>query len=249
MGGSVATMPPVIAGGRQIKHSRCDGGRLGEAEWLHVEDRATARPATSSAPARRVWVKAEAGNHSGQTGKPRRALGARTPERLERPGEQWQRAEGRERRPRKSAHQHADDQRHTEAHHQRFGHLPGAGLAEQHGSVPTPSRCSSQRSLSMCLPISTAVHSRPWVRPAIQIGHGRFPSTVQLISGWLRGRARRTSSLETVFCAELIATTYQHMGLLARTRPASWYDPGRFWSGDWIPLLPPFRLATEIAVR
>jgi len=76
-----------------------------------------------------------------------------------------------------------------------------------------------------------------------------FPSTVQLISGWLRGRARRTSSLETVFCAELIATTYQHMGLLARTRPASWYDPGRFWSGDWIPLLPPFRLATEIAVR
>jgi hypothetical protein len=76
-----------------------------------------------------------------------------------------------------------------------------------------------------------------------------FPSAVQLISGWLRGRARRTSSLETVFCAELIATTYQHMGLLARTRPASWYDPGRFWSGDWIPLLPPFKLATEIAVR
>ena len=76
-----------------------------------------------------------------------------------------------------------------------------------------------------------------------------FPSALQLARGWLRGRARRSSSLETVFCAELVATTYQHMGLLARTRPASWYDPGRFWSGDRIALVPPYKLATEIAVR
>jgi hypothetical protein len=76
-----------------------------------------------------------------------------------------------------------------------------------------------------------------------------FPSALQLLRGWLRDRARRASSLETVFCAELIATTYQHMGLLPRTRPASWYDPGRFWSGDRIALLPLYKLATEIAVR
>jgi hypothetical protein len=38
------------------------------------------------------------------------------------------------------------------------------------------------------------------------------------------------------------------MGLLPRRRPASWYDPGRFWSGDRIALVPPFALAPEIAV-
>jgi len=76
-----------------------------------------------------------------------------------------------------------------------------------------------------------------------------FPTVLALTRRWLVGRARRRSSLETIFCAELIATTYQHMGLLAATRPASWYDPGRFWSGDRIELVPPFTLAAEIAVR
>jgi hypothetical protein len=75
-----------------------------------------------------------------------------------------------------------------------------------------------------------------------------FPTALGLLRGWLRGRARRPSSLEAVFCAELVATTYQHMGLLSRTRPASWYDPGRFWSGDHIKLLAPYELAPEIAV-
>ena len=76
-----------------------------------------------------------------------------------------------------------------------------------------------------------------------------FPTALQLFRGWLRGRARRASSLDTVFCAELVATTYQHMGLLPRMRPATWYDPGRFWSGDRIALVEPFALGAEIAVR
>jgi hypothetical protein len=76
-----------------------------------------------------------------------------------------------------------------------------------------------------------------------------FPTTLGLLKGWFGGRARRRSSLETVFCAELVATTYQHMGLLPRTRPASWYDPGRFWSGDGVALVPPYTLAAEVAVR
>jgi hypothetical protein len=76
-----------------------------------------------------------------------------------------------------------------------------------------------------------------------------FPTMFTLMRRWLKGRARRASSLETIFCAELIATTYQHMGLLASKRPASWYDPGRFWSGDGIELVPPYRLAAEVAVR
>ena len=66
-----------------------------------------------------------------------------------------------------------------------------------------------------------------------------FPTAVGVLRGWLRSRARRPSSLETMFCAELVAATHQHMGLLDPTHPASWYDPGRFWSGD----------RTELAIR
>jgi hypothetical protein len=75
-----------------------------------------------------------------------------------------------------------------------------------------------------------------------------FPTTLGLARQWLTGRRRRSSSLETIYCAELVATTYQNMGLLPRRRPASWYDPGRFWSGDRIELEPPFALGPEIAV-
>ena len=76
-----------------------------------------------------------------------------------------------------------------------------------------------------------------------------FPTTPGLLRQWARGRVRRTSSLETIYCAELVATTYQHMGLLPANRPASWYDPGRFWSGDQLQLVAPFVLNGEIAVR
>jgi hypothetical protein len=76
-----------------------------------------------------------------------------------------------------------------------------------------------------------------------------FPTTPGLVRQWATGRLRRSSSLETIYCAELVATTYQHMGLLPGRRPASWYDPGRFWSGDRIELVPPFALGGEIAVQ
>jgi hypothetical protein len=76
-----------------------------------------------------------------------------------------------------------------------------------------------------------------------------FPTTLGLARQWVTGRLRRSSSLETIYCAELVATTYQHMGLLPSRRPASWYDPGRFWSGDRIELVAPFALAGEITVR
>jgi hypothetical protein len=76
-----------------------------------------------------------------------------------------------------------------------------------------------------------------------------FPTTPGLVRQWLVGRVRRHSSLETIYCAELVATTYQSMGLLPSRRPASWYDPGRFWSGDRIEMVPPFALGSEIAVR
>ena len=106
---------------------------------------------------------------------------------------------------------------------------------------------------------------RAWVRPlrgTIEREHedrlirvidsfdGRaFPTSLGLVRGWVTGRFRRSTSLETVYCAEFVATTYQAMGLLPNERPASWYDPGAFWSGDRIALVPPFSLDGEIAVR
>ena len=76
-----------------------------------------------------------------------------------------------------------------------------------------------------------------------------FPTTPGLARQWLRGRYERSpTALETIYCAELVATTYQAMGLLPRERPASWYDPGRFWSGDHIDLVAPFALEAEVAI-
>lgn len=75
-----------------------------------------------------------------------------------------------------------------------------------------------------------------------------FPSTARLASRWIRGRARSQASLERLFCAEVVATTYAAMGLLPRHIPENWYDPGRFWSGDRLPLAEGAELGDEIAV-
>jgi hypothetical protein len=69
---------------------------------------------------------------------------------------------------------------------------------------------------------------------------------------WMRqlGRVRRRDvSKETIYCAELLAATYQHMGILPSRRPPSWYDPGKFWSGDHIDMAEGFSLGEEIAIR
>ena len=95
-----------------------------------------------------------------------------------------------------------------------------------------------------------------------------FPSTARLAGRWLRGRLptlrrrRRDDtpdgetgdgSLESAYCAEVVAVTYEDMGLLpggqnSRSRRPNWYDPGRFWSGDGLALRAGYRLGGEIAV-
>ncbi len=102
-----------------------------------------------------------------------------------------------------------------------------------------------------------------------------FPTTVRLTGRWLRGRIptindwtrgiplvdrkiraqtdrlrarRRKTGLETAYCAETVAITYQEMGLLVTDKGSNWFDPGSFWSGDTLPLTPGYRLGTEIAV-
>ena len=74
-----------------------------------------------------------------------------------------------------------------------------------------------------------------------------FPSTRALASGWLNGRIRRQASAETVYCAELVATTFTAMGLLPGDRPRNSYDPGSFWSGDDLQLVGA-TLGPEVAV-
>jgi hypothetical protein len=78
-----------------------------------------------------------------------------------------------------------------------------------------------------------------------------FPSTAKLASRWLRGRVplrpKADASLESAFCAEIVAVTYEEMGLLPKRRP-NWYDPGRFWSGDDLELLGGAKLGREIEI-
>ncbi|HUY48207.1 MAG TPA: hypothetical protein VMV92_21170 [Streptosporangiaceae bacterium] len=93
-----------------------------------------------------------------------------------------------------------------------------------------------------------------------------FPSTARLAARWLGGRlpavrrggqaraghaghpASHEATLETAYCAEVVAVTYQAMGLLSGQRRPNWYDAGRFWSGDDLDLLAGARLGGEIAV-
>jgi hypothetical protein len=75
-----------------------------------------------------------------------------------------------------------------------------------------------------------------------------FPSTAALAGRWFRGRLRRPAPVETTYCAEVVASTYQSMGLLKGDRPANYYDPGSFWSGDHLELAGGARLGEEVRV-
>ena len=94
-----------------------------------------------------------------------------------------------------------------------------------------------------------------------------FPSMARLAGRWLRGRlpARRRrgdsptggaredgapedGTFDSAYCAEVVAVTYEDMGLLPPDRRPHWYDPGRFWSGDGLTLRDGYALGREIAV-
>ena len=83
-----------------------------------------------------------------------------------------------------------------------------------------------------------------------------FPSIARLGARWLRGRdayvPRRKRGQrvtpEAAFCAEIVASCYIEMGVLRDDRKATWYDPGTFWSGDYLPISDGWNLAQEVAV-
>ncbi len=104
----------------------------------------------------------------------------------------------------------------------------------------------------------TREHEDGLLRAIARLDGTPFPSTAALAGRWLRGRVPRllphadgdeAASLETAYCAEVVAVTFAEMGLLADgNRRPSWYDPGRFWSGDDLDLAPGFTLGGEIEV-
>ena len=76
-----------------------------------------------------------------------------------------------------------------------------------------------------------------------------FPATAALAGRWVRGRLRRPAPVESTYCAEVVAGTYQAMGLLGPDRPTNYYDPGKFWSGDHLELSGGARLGEEVRVE
>lgn len=83
-----------------------------------------------------------------------------------------------------------------------------------------------------------------------------FPSAVKLLARWVRARDAyvahkhrgRKVRPEQAFCAEVVATTLQDMGVLALDRRAQWFDPGTFWSGDFLPLTDGWHYGREVKV-
>ena len=84
-----------------------------------------------------------------------------------------------------------------------------------------------------------------------------FPSTMALAWRWLRGRdahlTRRAAERkgvrpEDAYCAEVVALTLEEMGILEADAPTSWYDPGRFWSGDSLPIADGWGYGAEVEV-
>jgi hypothetical protein len=106
-------------------------------------------------------------------------------------------------------------------------------------------------------PVTDEMEDRA-LRTVARLDGTPFPSSAQLAWRWARGRvpqlrapwraSPQEATLETAYCAEVVAVTYEEMGLLPRGRQPSWYDPGRFWSGDDLELCDGYRLGDEIAV-
>lgn len=131
----------------------------------------------------------------------------------------------------------------------------GAQLHDLRDAVVTWSQRYGQRAwLRQLQREVTAAEEDALLRTVARLDGTPFPSAARLAGGWLRGRVpwRRRGHdappLETAFCAEVVAVTYADMGLLPEGRGPSWYDPGRFWSGDELELTGGATLGGEIPV-
>ena len=129
--------------------------------------------------------------------------------------------------------------------------------------------------LRQLTPYATRGQEDRMLRVIAQMDGTPFPTTARLTGRWMRGRIPNTADftrgiplvhtkvrqsverrkakkisvgMETAYCAETVAITYEEMGLLKSEKDSSWFDPGSFWSGDTLPLTAGYRLSDEISV-
>ncbi|MGC4938073.1 hypothetical protein [Kribbella sp. DT2] len=134
-------------------------------------------------------------------------------------------------------------------------HQRGAQLHDLRDAVTTWTHKYRQRAwLRQLDPVVGKEMEDAVLRVVARLDGTPFPSTARLASRWVRGRVPafrrgdRELVLETAYCAEVVALTYEEMGLLPGGRRPNWYDPGRFWSGDDLDLGLGATLGEEIAV-
>jgi hypothetical protein len=129
--------------------------------------------------------------------------------------------------------------------------------------------------LRQMTPYATREQEDKLLRVIARMDGTAFPTTARLTARWFRGRVptvtdwtrgipvlddqarkvtrkkraeRHKVGLETAYCAETVAVTYQEMGLLVTDKDTNWFDPGKFWSGDTLPLAAGYQLSDEISV-
>ena len=129
--------------------------------------------------------------------------------------------------------------------------------------------------LRQLTPYATREQEDEMLRVIARMNGTAFPTTARLTGRWMRGRIPSVSDftrglpflhrkvrdaaerkkaeslkagVQTAYCAETVAITYEEMGLLTTEKHYNWFDPGKFWSGDTLPLTKGYRLSEEIAV-
>jgi hypothetical protein len=64
-----------------------------------------------------------------------------------------------------------------------------------------------------------------------------FPTMKGMLLDWVEGKIGINTGDKQMFCAELVALTYQELGLMAKEPPANAFDPGSFARADSSDLL------------
>ncbi|WP_198950081.1 hypothetical protein [Kineosporia sp. A_224] len=148
----------------------------------------------------------------------------------------------------------------------------GVQLHDLRDAVVVWSRRYGQRAwLRQLSPAVTTAMEDAVLQSVARLDGTPFPTTARLAGRWFGGRlptqrlrtlpmlraradggpqqpVEGPDALDTVYCAEVVALTYEAMGLVAGGHRPSWYDPGRFWSGDDLDLTGGHALGGEIAV-
>jgi len=128
--------------------------------------------------------------------------------------------------------------------------------------------------LRQLTPYATRAQEDAMLKVIARMNGTAFPTTARLTGRWMRGRlptvsdwtrgipllhrkvresaerskASRRERLETAYCAETVAITYEEMGLINTEKRENFFDPGSFWSGDELALAPGYELSKEISV-